>query len=138
MFWPPIGDVGNNTMEEISLLPRSRWGANFGWPYVEGTDIRRGDRPDDLVPPVYAYGRDVGTAVMGGHVYRGTAIPDLRGAYLFGDLTGPVWAIGADGVTRLDIGKVSTFVGWAEDPDGELYLLGFDGVHRMIPVPESL
>ena len=47
--------------------------------------------------------------------------------------TGPVWAIGADGVTRLDVDRVNTLVGWGEDPDGELYLLGLhDGVYRLV------
>lgn len=127
-----IGDVGNNTIEEVSLLPRSQWGANFGWPYFEGNNQRHGGAPDGVIPPVYDYSHEVGAAVMGGHVYRGAAIPELRGAYLFADLTGPVWAIGADGVTRLDIERVRTITGWGEDADGEVYLLGFEGVFRVV------
>lgn len=127
-----IGDVGNNTIEEVSVMPRSRWGANFGWPYFEGNNQRHGDEPDDLIPPVYDYTHDVGAAVMAGHVYRGDAIPALRGAFVFGDLTGPLWAIGADGVSRLDAERVATLTGWAEGPDDELYLLGFGGVFAFV------
>lgn len=129
-----IGDVGNEQLEEIDHAPAGSAGANFGWPFFEGTRQRRSDAPDGLVPPVHVYPRSEGVAVMGGHVYRGTEIPELRGAYLFGDLGGPVWALGADGVTRLDLERVPTLVGWAEDPSGELYLLSLsDGVYRLRP-----
>ena len=111
--------MGNNTIEEVSILPRSRWGANFGWPYFEGNNQRHGNAPDDVIPPVYEYTHDVGAAVMAGHVYRGDGIPALRGAFVFGDLTGPIWAIGADGVSRLDAERVATLTGWAEGPDGD-------------------
>ncbi len=129
-----IGDVGNNSFEEVSRMRPDQWGGNFGWPFYEGNDRRRSGAPDGVIAPVYAYGRSEGTAVMGGHVYRGDAIPELRGAYLFGDLTGPVWAIGTEGVSRLAVDRVNTMVGWAEDPDGELYVLSLrDGVFRLVP-----
>ena len=81
---------------------------------------------------MFDWGRDTGVAAMAGYVYRGREIPELEGAFLFGDLSGPVWAIGADGVSRLDVPPVRTFVGWGEDPDGELYLLGFGGVFKLV------
>ncbi len=127
-----IGDVGNEKLEEIDVIPGGTSGQNFGWYWFEGTNQRRNDAPEGMTPPVFDYPRSDGVAVMGGHVYRGTAIPALRGAYLFADLTGPVWAIGAEGVSRLDAERVSTIVGWAEGPDDELYLLGLnDGVYRL-------
>jgi glucose/arabinose dehydrogenase len=133
-----IGDVGRSDFEEISLMRRDRWGSNFGWPYFEGNDRRRSNVPDGLVPPVFAYPRTEGVAVMGGYVYRGEEIPALRGAYLFGDLTGPVWAIGAEGVSRLDVERVNTLVGWGEDPAGELYLLALhDGVFRLVDAADT-
>lgn len=128
-----IGDVGNEEFEEINVIPGGSSGQNFGWYWFEGTNQRRSDFPEGLTPPVYDYPRSDGVAVMGGHVYRGTQIPELRGAYLFSDLTGPVWAIGAGGVSRLEAERVTTVVGWAEDPAGELYLLGLNsGVHRLV------
>ena len=82
---------------------------------------------------MYDYPRSDGAAVMAGHVYRGEEIPELRGAFLFGDLTGPVWAIGEQGVSRLNVPRVNTMVGWAEDPAGELYLLDLsDGVVKLV------
>lgn len=113
-------------------------GQNFGWFYFEGNNQRRNEVPDGLTPPVYDYPRDVGVAVMAGHVYRGDAIPELRGVFLFGDLTGPVWGIGEQGVSRLDVPRVNTLVGWAEDPDGEVYLLSLrDGVGKLVPATDS-
>ena len=128
-----IGDVGNEEFEEIDLVPGGTSGQNFGWYWFEGNKQRRSDAPAGMTPPVYDYPRSDGVAVMGGHVYRGSAIPALRGAYLFADLTGPVWAIGASGVTRLEAERVGTIVGWAQDPAGELYLLGHNsGVYRLV------
>jgi glucose/arabinose dehydrogenase len=129
-----IGDVGNQRREEIDLVPAGMSGLNFGWYWFEGNLQRFSDVPDGLVPPVYDYPRSEGVGVMGGYVYRGQAIPELRGAYLFGDLGGPVWAIGQSGVTRLQVERVNGLVGWGEDPNGEVYLLGiYDGVFKLVP-----
>lgn len=128
-----VGDVGNSEFEEISVMRGGTSGLNFGWYWYEGNNRRRGDAPEGMVPPVYDYPRSQGVAVMGGHVYRGEQIPELRGAYLFGDLTGPIWAIGEQGVSRLTAPNVNTMTGWAEDPDGELYVLSLrDGVARFV------
>jgi glucose/arabinose dehydrogenase len=129
-----IGDVGNVEREEINVIRPGEQGGNYGWYYFEGTKQRYSDVPEAMVPPIYDYGRSNGVAVMGGFVYRGDAFPQLRGAYLFADLGGAVWAIGADGVTRLAIDPVSGIVGWGEDRDGELYLLSiYEGVHKIVP-----
>ena len=46
-----------------------------------------------LVFPVVEYSHAVGNAIIGGYVYRGSAIPALRGFYLFADYgTARVWA----------------------------------------------
>lgn len=129
-----IGDVGNDQFEEIDVIRRGESGQNFGWSWFEGDHQRRADAPDGLTPPVFSYPRAEGIAVMGGHVYRGQAIPALRGAYVFGDLGGSMWAIGADGVATLDVEPIAGLVGWGEDPSGELYVLGlYDGIFRVVP-----
>jgi len=128
-----IGDVGNDEFEEISVMRGGTSGLNFGWYWFEGNNQRRSGAPEAVVPPVYDYPRSQGVAVMGGHVYRGDQIPELRGAYLFGDLTGPIWAIGEQGVSRLTAPTVATMTGWAEGPDGELYVLSLqNGVARFV------
>ncbi len=135
-----IGDVGQNEREEIDFLPAGTpAGADFGWPAYEGTlDYEpRGLARDGLVFPVFEYGRDQGGSVTGGYVYRGTAIRDLLGTYLFADfLSGRVWGMRGPGTAPqevdLDIDVVSP-VSFGEDGAGELYLLSFAGpVYRIV------
>jgi glucose/arabinose dehydrogenase len=130
-----IGDVGNDKLEEINIAPAGQGGFNYGWYFFEGTNQRFAEVPEGLTPPVHEYPRSDGVAVMGGYVYRGSEIPQLEGAYVFGDLTGPVWAIAENSqVVRLEVDPVRALVGWAEDPDGELYLLSlYGGVYRLLP-----
>ncbi len=127
-----IGDVGNKLVEELSVLRRVDWGGNFGWPYFEGNTRKNRNEPADLVFPVYDYGHDVGVAVMAGFPCRGCGIPELDGAVLFGDMSGPIWAIGSDGVSRLDAERVYILTGWAKGPDNSLYALAYDGIFRVV------
>lgn len=85
-----ISDVGNLTEEEISFVPAGTIvGRNFGWPCVEGNVCQNDQPPCDcqgaLTPPVFSYPRTFGYAVIGGTVYRGSAIPRWRGRYFFAD-----------------------------------------------------
>ncbi len=126
-----FSDVGNGTTEEINLIPAGTSGQDFGWNLFEGSRrIRRGEI--DMTPAVYEYGRDRGVASIGGVRYRGTDIPALRGAMVFGDLLGRLILLGSEGAAvhvRLDIG---TLVSVADGPDGEIYLLSiFGGVYRL-------
>jgi glucose/arabinose dehydrogenase len=128
-----IGDVGDNEIEEINHMPAGEKGLNFGWYYFEGTRQRHGDAPPDLTPPVYEYPHSVGPAVIGGYVYRGSAVADLEGAYVFADLSGIVWAMGADDVVRLPVQLSGAVTSFGEDPDGELYLLTLrEGGYRLV------
>ena len=81
-----LGDIGQGTMEEISLVAQS---ANLQWPYKEGTVNGPKAKPNPLIgydqTPVYAYPRTVGRCVIGGHVIRGNKYPELEGRYIFGD-----------------------------------------------------
>lgn len=93
-----VGDVGQWDFEEISFAPAGAQGVNFGWPDFEGpsTDTCPNAvslRPGSThTPPIHAipHGAEGGAAnlvvaVVGGRVYRGDAIPELYGAYLFGE-----------------------------------------------------
>ena len=137
-----VGDVGQGEEEEIDLLPAgSARGANLGWDRLEGNRPFEGDAPAGAVPPVFTYGRDEGYSVTGGYVYRGSAIPGLDGAYVFGDFgAGVVRALAVEGgrVTGerslgVETGPAS-LVSFAEDADGELYAVSLDGpVFRLVP-----
>ena len=123
-------DVGQNEWEEIDLI---RPGLNYGWNIMEGNEVfSRSGETRGLEPPVAVYGRDGGCSITGGYVYRGTRLPSLYGAYVYGDFcSGKVWALRYDGsqVTEsIQIAdtkiRISSF---AEDTDGELYILDLGG-----------
>ena len=82
------GDVGQDSWEEIDLITK---GGNFGWNVMEGNHCFNPSSGCDMsgkVFPIAEYGHGEGIAVIGGYVYKGTAIPGLANLYIFGDLTG--------------------------------------------------
>ncbi len=98
-----VGDVGQLQREEINLATN---GANFGWSWREGTIA--GPNAGEALPgftytdPLYEYalgnGEFQGHSVTGGYVYRGANLPDLTGAYVFGDyVDGHLWALRRNG-----------------------------------------
>ncbi|MBP2580450.1 glucose/arabinose dehydrogenase [Streptomyces sp. PvR006] len=130
-----IGDVGQNDWEEIDRAPaRSRGGENYGWSQMEGNHpFRGGTEPANHVRPIHEYPRTgLGCAVTGGFVYRGSAIPTLRGQYVFSDYCdGTIRSLGlrngkVTGVNDLVVngGEVISFV---EGRAGELYVLALGG-----------
>jgi glucose/arabinose dehydrogenase len=134
-----IADVGQDDIEEIDLLPAgpdepAGKGANLGWSLVEGTRDFAGTAPPDHLPPIFEYGRDGGNcSVTGGYVYRGEAIPDLDGTYLFADYcVSEVRGLRNDGgvieETSFGIGSgPGTLGSFGQDATGELYLLDISG-----------
>jgi glucose/arabinose dehydrogenase len=134
-----IADVGQYSREEIDLQPASSSGGeNYGWDGYEGTLPYEEPLPRDSVPPVYDYRRDLGATVIGGYVYRGSAIPGLRGAYLFGDLYNPAIRMlvpAGDRYSHRTLGVgVANLSSFGEDLAGELYLLSLSGpVYRLVP-----
>ncbi len=142
-----IGDVGQNRREEIDYLKPGRpAGANFGWNGYEGTRVydravARKLRKGSLTWPVAQYGRGAGVSVTGGYVYRGAAIPALRGFYLFADFgSGRVWAKKGPGGARSALpgvdGQVSQVSSFGQDSAGELYVVSLAGrVYRIVPAP---
>ena len=138
-LWVP--DVGHRFWEEINVQRAgSKGGENYGWSRLEGPQKYKGDPPRDHVLPVYAYPHRGGPcAIIGGYVYRGTKIPDLKGWYVFGDFcTGTLQAIRVTGKGRAShryLGiNVERLVSLAEDRDGELFALSYDkGIFRIVP-----
>lgn len=172
-------DVGQNLFEEVNVITR---GGNFGWniregfhcfdqanPVAPGTQCPSvGARGDPLIDPIIEYphaddqGRPLGIAAVGGYVYRGSAIPDLVGDYVFGDFStsffvadGALFAAEEDAGgnwTRRELtiadrtaGRIGQFVlAIGRDEAGELYVLTTDNVgpvgntgkiYRIDPVP---
>lgn len=142
-----VADVGQGEVEEIDWLPAADGagrGANLGWNRMEGNQgYEGGTPPEGHVGPVATYGHDGGRcSVSGGHVYRGTTIPALEGAYLFADYcSGEVFGVRpapADGEAEpavLDVGRSGqNIVAFGQSTDGEMYLLEQSGaVSRINP-----
>lgn len=131
-YW--IGDVGQNSIEEINRVPRSALGANFGWDVKEGSEPFEGSTTDPLTDPVHEWRNVGGSSAIGGVVYRGSAVAALRGQYLFADLAQPGLLLldpSEDSVISLDL-PIESVVGFGTDVSGELYVLSYaDGVFRL-------
>jgi len=134
-----IGDVGQSAYEEIDFAAAGdQAGANWGWNAREGAH----DYSDMPAPgardPIFEYGRDEGVSVSGGFVYRGDAIPALRGAYVFADYAAGrlIALVERDGqiVGQLPLGvEVAEVTSFGEDLDGELYVVSRRGdVFRLV------
>ena len=126
-----LGDVGQNNWEEIDII---ELGGNYGWRCREGANDfdTSGVCPDGLIDPVIEYSHSVGISVTGGYVYRGSAIPELAGRYVFADYAqGKLFASvdNGDGTygfeTLLD---TSDFIAsFAVESSGELLYLNYAG-----------
>lgn len=171
-----VGDAGENLREEVSAV---REPGNYGWNIKEGATWfdpdepglvieqgpERGPLDEPLIDPILDYpnnrGRNegIGVVVIGGYVYRGEAIPELEGQYVFGDWSrfndeprgvlmvaapaedGNVWPF--EEVGLIEEGAI---MGFGEGADGELYVLtngslgptGEDGtVWRLVSASEA-
>ncbi len=85
-----IGDVGQNSFEEIDFQPADHpGGINYGWNIMEGFSCFGQGNCDStgLTLPVFDYPTHVNDtcSVVGGVVYRGPSLPEWQGIYLFGD-----------------------------------------------------
>ena len=138
-----IGDVGQNTWEEVDAAAADARGLDFGWHRWEGRhcyEPAEGCDPAGVTQPVTEYGHGAGCSITGGVVYRGSAIPALRGAYLFSDYcSGTLWAIdaGLDAqqapVTLLETGRSISSIGVDEAGEVVLTDLGGGEVLRLVP-----
>ncbi len=150
-----IADVGQGAREEIDYQPlTSGGGQNYGWKIMEGTLCGGGGNSGCTGPvavcgdasytlPVLEYDHNDGRcAVTGGYVYRGSAIADLAGLYLYGDFcSGQIWAasqqMGTWSTTLLEI-SLPNLTTFGEDSIGELYAGTSDGALYLIAPPVAL
>jgi uncharacterized repeat protein (TIGR03806 family) len=136
------GDVGQEDREEIDLIKK---GANYGWPFFEGSKRwAPGSQPySDYEPPVHEYDHTVGVAVIAGYVYRGDAVPALRGSLLFSDFAaGVLWSIPATGnaaASTVLASNLETFQTFGETEAGEVVMAGQRSgrIYRLEPVVTS-
>jgi glucose/arabinose dehydrogenase len=171
-----VGDVGQDYMEEIDVVVS---GGNYGWPVREGTTCfnkggvtsplpecaTQSAYGDTFIDPVLEYRREFGRSVTGGYVYRGSAIPELYGRYLFVDwvtnnetggrkiyyadpllTSSGLWELVTVPLTQPDGSELPGFysLSFGEDTANELYLLTADyyqpvgssgKVYKIVPAP---
>lgn len=137
-----IGDVGQNAYEEIDFQPAGVGGLNYGWNILEGNHEFAGGSTEGLTPPIAEISQQGGhCSITGGYVYRGRALPQLNGVYVFGDFcSGVVWGLLRDsGGTWQQAQLFSTpfrISSFGEDRAGELYLVDLSGgVYRLQAIP---
>lgn len=136
------GEVGQDLWEMIYKIEK---GGNYGWSVQEGAHPFRPHRklgPSPILKPVVEHHHTDFRSITGGYVYHGRRLPELEGAYIYGDYdTGRIWSL------RYRDGKVTEhreladtqlrIVSWGVDSKKELYLVDFIGgkIHRLIVSP---
>ena len=175
-----VGDVGQNLWEEADIVVR---GGNYGWRIREGTHCFDPDNPDislescaetgplgePLRAPILEYpsggAGDIGSSIIGGAVYRGSALPAFVGRYIFGDWStsfgqpdgslfaaappgedDDVWVFEELEITTGEGGRLGAYLlSFGHDADNELYVLttrnggpsGTTGeIHRIVPAEQ--
>jgi glucose/arabinose dehydrogenase len=142
-----IGDVGQQGFDEINVQPAdSTGGENYGWRAFEGNNCNIPEEcapiADDVTFPIQTFppGGD-GSAIVGGYVYRGSALPAFEGAYFYADfIQGTVGflrrtpEVETTDLTRIlnAGGFLCCFTSFGEDADGELYLVSQRKVYKII------
>ena len=136
-----IGDVGQNSWEEVDFQPAaSAGGENYGWRLMEGNSCYNPPtncNNPTLALPILVYGHGVGCSITGGYRYRGSKNPDLFGLFLYGDYcSGRIWGAQEDGqggwntTVLLDTAySISTF---GEDESGEIYFTDLSSTNGTI------
>lgn len=128
-----IADVGQNEREEINFLAAgSAGGQNYGWRVFEGTYRYTDGTVINHVEPVAEYSHGEGCSVTGGYVYRGTALPDLVGVYLYADYcNGKIWTLEQDAAgqwqTEEFMATGLSISSFGVDAAGELYVIDHEG-----------
>lgn len=142
-----LADVGQDEREEVNVVSAGQAGVNYGWRIMEGSicyDSPTCDR-SGLTLPLLEYDHGNGCAITGGYVYRGAAIPDLTGRYLYSDfcsgfLRSFSYANGA-ATEQVDwlISGAGNVLSFGRDANGELYLLnGAGNIFRIVKIPPVL
>lgn len=120
-------DVGQNIWEEIDLVVK---GGNYGWSRREGTHPFGNKVVDEssFIDPIWEYDHQVGKSITGGFVYRGKALPELEGKYVYADyVTGKIWALNYDAKAKKVVsnesipGQVMPVLSFGDDAQGEIY-----------------
>jgi glucose/arabinose dehydrogenase len=145
-----IGDVGQDRWEWVNVVAAAKIdGVNFGWNVTEGSRCFRARDCDAerFTPPAIEYDHQTGCSITGGEVYRGRAIPALRGHYFYADFCTAIirsFRWDPDGVRDhgdwkpvLDPDfRLAQIASFGHDAAGELYLVSLAGpIYKIVPKP---
>ncbi len=140
-----IADVGQNLWEEVNIEKAGDGNKNYGWNKMEASRCFQpmtGCDETGITKPLAEYDHQAGKSITGGAVYRGSAIPALRGAYLYADYqSNTIWSLVYDrekGTAskpvslKQDINNVTSIVAIRNGADGELYFVSLmGGIYRL-------
>jgi len=134
-----VGDVGQDKFEEVDIVNK---GGNYGWNVMEGFHCFQPAQGCDMsgkMLPISEYSHSEGEAIIGGFVYHGSALPALRGVYIFGDyISGRIWALrrNSNGWHRSLLLSTGRFLSaFGQDTAGEMYVLDYNNgvMFRIVP-----
>lgn len=139
-----IADVGRYSWEEVNIADASAGGLNYGWDIMEGThchEPRKECDPTGTYLPQVEYSHDEGVSVIGGYVYRGSAIPEMAGRYFYADFASSLIR-----TFKYEDGEITEHYDWSRsverprplytfgvDGHGELYILGGWSLWKIVP-----
>jgi glucose/arabinose dehydrogenase len=136
-----IGDVGQDTIEEVDFVKRGRGaGANFGWRPFEGTRrLYREPAPGNIPPVIQKTHASGWCSMTGGYVVRDGRVPALRGRYVYGDFckgeirSARLTPSGSRGDRAVGgLRRVASLSSFGEDALGRVYVTSLDGpVYRL-------
>ncbi len=140
-----VGDVGWQLWEMIYRVER---GGNYGWSVTEGPQSVLPEQPrgpSPILPPTVSHPHSEASSITGGFVYHGSRLPELRGAYVYGDFqSGKIWGLRHDGRQVTSLKELANtplqLVAFGEDRVGELYLLDYERtkqIHRLVSNPDD-
>ncbi len=140
-----IGEVGQDTYEEVDVEPAGQGGKNYGWNTMEGLhcfEPMNGCDQAGLTLPVTEYDHLTGKSITGGYVYRGAKMPGLRGTYFYADyVTNRMWTFKWDGGASVtpteitaDVMPPEAMSSFGQDNFGEIYVTSLYGdIYRIDP-----
>ncbi len=136
-----VAQNGQDLWEQVYLVNR---GDNFGWSVYEGSQpfyLERELGPQPHTPPTTEHHHSEARSLTGGVVYWGKALPQLQGAFIYGDYsTGKIWGVRHDG-TQVTYHEELTdtslqIAGFGPDHAGELLVVDIGGgFYRLEPNP---
>ncbi len=129
-------DVGWDLIEPLYRIEK---GGNYGWSVTEGTHLvdpqgKRGPTP--ILTPIVEHPHSEAASLTGGYVYRGSKLPELRGAYIYGDwVTGKMWSLRTSGGKVAEHRELADtiiqIVAFGEDGSRELLISDYGNTARI-------